>query len=133
MGPISFSAQYQQCPIPLGGNIVKRRWLTTYRNLDLSRQPHDRTIMSWDIALSEAETGDYSAGVVLLQRKEIFYVLEVLRGRFPFDTLKNKILDVKQRYGRGELLIEESPISLGLIQSIGEKEHQRHALSTRQG
>jgi phage terminase large subunit-like protein len=33
--------------------------------------------MSWDIALSEAETGDYSACVVLLRRKEVFYILEV--------------------------------------------------------
>jgi phage terminase large subunit-like protein len=41
--------------------------------------------MSWDIALSETESGDYSACVVLLQRGEVFYVLEVVRGRFPFD------------------------------------------------
>ena len=33
---------------------------------------------------------------------------------------KHRILDVKQRYGYGTLLIEESPISLGLIQSIRE-------------
>jgi predicted phage terminase large subunit-like protein len=121
MGPISFSAQYQQCPIPLGGNIIKRKWLTTYRDSDITRQDGDRTIMSWDIALSEQETGNYSAGVVLLRRKEIYFILEVLRGRYPFETLKHKILDVKKRYGRGELLIEESPISLGLIQSIEEK------------
>jgi predicted phage terminase large subunit-like protein len=119
MGPISFSAQYQQCPIPLSGTIVQRKWLTTYR--DVTRQSGDVVIMSWDIALSEAETGDYSVGVVLLNRKEMFFVLEVLRGRFPFETLKQKILDMKQRYGRGTLLIEDSPISLGLIQSIREK------------
>ena len=77
--------------------------------------------MSWDIALSEAETGDYSAGVIMLRRKEIYFILEVVRGRFPFDKLKHKILEVKERYGRGELLIEESPISLGLMQSLREK------------
>jgi phage terminase large subunit-like protein len=31
--------------------------------------------MSWDIALSEMESGDYSACVVLLVRKEVFYIL----------------------------------------------------------
>ena len=46
--------------------------------------------MSWDIALSETETGDYSACVVLLVRKEVFYVLEVVRGRFPFETLETE-------------------------------------------
>jgi len=119
MGPIAFSAQYQQSPIPPGGTIIQRKWLTTYD--DVQTQPGDRIIMSWDIALSETETGDYSACVVLLRRGEIFYILEVVRGRFPFDTLKQKVMDVKQRYASPTLLIEDSPISRGLIQSLREK------------
>src|SRR5262249_31686019 len=71
---------------------------------------------------SEAETGDYSACVVLLRRREVFYILEVVRGRFPFDTLKRKVMEVKQRYGSSStLLIEDSPISRGLIQSLREQ------------
>jgi hypothetical protein len=101
MGPIAFSAQYQQSPIPPGGAIIKRKWLTPYD--EIGRQSGDRIIMSWDIALSEAETGDFSACVVLLQRKEIFYILEVVRGRFPFDTLKRKVIEVKRRYGSSTL------------------------------
>jgi predicted phage terminase large subunit-like protein len=119
MGPIAFSAQYQQSPIPPGGAIIKRKWLTPYD--DIRQQSGDRIIMSWDIALSEAETGDYSACVVLLRRKEVFYILEVVRGRFPFDALKRKVMEVKQRYGSSTLLIEDSPISRGLIQSLREK------------
>jgi len=66
MGPIAFSAQYQQSPLPPGGRIIKRNWLTTYD--EVQSQPGDRIIMSWDIALSETESGDYSACVVLTQR-----------------------------------------------------------------
>jgi predicted phage terminase large subunit-like protein len=119
MGPIAFSAQYQQSPIPPGGAIIKRKWLTTYD--DVSCEDDDRVIMSWDIALSEAETGDYSACVVLLRRNEVYYVLEVVRGRFPFDALKRKVMEVKRRYDSSTLLIEDSPISRGLIQSLREK------------
>jgi predicted phage terminase large subunit-like protein len=119
MGPIAFSAQYQQAPIPPGGTIIKRKWLTTYDYVGI--QPGDRIVISWDIALSEMETGDYSAGVVLLIRNEVFYVLEVVRGRFPFERLKGKIMELKKRYHPSTLLIEESPISLGLIQSLREK------------
>ena len=119
MGPIAFSAQYQQSPIPPGGAIIKRKWLVPYENVD--RQPGDRIVLSWDIALSEAETGDYSACVVVLIRGEVFYILEVVRGRFPFDTLKRKVMEVKRRYGSSTLLIEDSPISRGLIQSLREK------------
>jgi len=116
MGPIAFSAQYQQSPIPPGGRIIKRKWLTPYDEVHC--EPGDRIIMSWDIALSETETGDYSACVVLLRRLEVFYVLEVLRGRFPFDTLMQKVMEVKRRYASGTLLIEDSPISRGLIQNL---------------
>ena len=119
MGPIAFSAQYQQSPIPPGGTIIKRKWLTPYDNIGL--EPDDDIIVSWDIALSEAETGDYSACVVLLVRGEVYYILEVVRGRFPFDTLKRKVMEVKQRYGSSTLLIEDSPISRGLIQSLREQ------------
>src|SRR5262245_32724547 len=119
MGPIAFSAQYQQSPIPPGGTIIKRKWLTPYD--EIRRQSDDRIIMSWDIALSETESGDYSACVVLLRRKEVFFILEVVRGRFPFDRLKRKVMEVKRRYGSATLLIEDSPISRGLIQSLREK------------
>jgi predicted phage terminase large subunit-like protein len=119
MGPIAFSAQYQQTPIPPGGTIIKRKWLTTYE--DIASQQGDRIVMSWDIALSETESGDYSACVVLLVRKEVVYILEVVRGRFPFETLKKKVMELKQRYNPSTLLIESSPISLGLIQSLRER------------
>jgi len=69
------------------------------------------------------ETGDYSAGVVLLIRNEVFFVLEVVRGRFPFERLKREVINLKQRYNYdfSTLLIEESPVSLGLIQSLREQ------------
>jgi predicted phage terminase large subunit-like protein len=119
MGPIAFSAQYQQAPIPPGGTIIKRKWLTTYDYVGI--QPGDRIVISWDIALSEMDSADYAACVVLLIRNEVFFIIEVVRGRFPFETLKRKILDLKKRYHPSTLLIEESAISLGLIQSLREQ------------
>src|SRR5216684_462071 len=106
MGSMSFSAQYQQTPIPIGGTFIKSKWLKSHTNITF--EPTDRIVLSWDIALSEAQTGDYSAGVVLLNRGETFYVLEVVRGRFPFPQLIEKIMEMCRRYPRGALLIEDS-------------------------
>jgi predicted phage terminase large subunit-like protein len=119
MGSMLFSAQYQQAPEPAGGKIIKRKMLKYYS----AAEPRltDRIVMSWDIALSEQEAGDYSACVVLLNRGDSYFVHDVIRGKFPFDRLKEKIIEVKQRYGKASLLIEESPISHGLIQSLREK------------
>ena len=119
MGSLAFSARYQQNPVPVGGTIIKRKWLCCYD--EIGSEPNDRIIISWDIALSETEQGDYSAGVVLLKRRENFYVLDVIHGRFPFDELKRKVIATKLRWPGAALLIEDSPISLGLIQSLREK------------
>jgi phage terminase large subunit-like protein len=45
-------------------------------------------------------------------------VLEVIRGKFPFDRLKEKIIEVKERYGAASLVIEEGGISYGRIQAL---------------
>ena len=126
MGPIAFSAQYQQAPIPPGGTIIKRKWLTTYDYVGI--QPGDRIVISWDIALSEMETGDYSACVVLLIRNEVFFILEVVRGRFPFETLKRKIMDLKKRYHPSTLLIEEVSHQPRPHSKPARAIHQRHDL-----
>jgi predicted phage terminase large subunit-like protein len=119
MGSMLFSAQYRQSPEPPGGKIIKRKMLKYYAAV--VRQARDRIVLSWDIALSEKEAADYSACVVLLNRGDLYYVLEVIRGKFKFDKLKEKIIEVKERHGVASLLIEESGISYGLIQALREK------------
>lgn len=47
--------------------------------------------------------------------------MEVIRGRFPFGKLKQKIIESRQRYPGSQLVIEDSPISKGLIQALKEK------------
>jgi predicted phage terminase large subunit-like protein len=118
MGSMSFSAQYQQTPVPAGGTFIKRKWLKTYSPSDISYQPRDRLVISWDIALSESQTGDSSAGIVLLCRGDTFFVLEVAKGQYPFKLLSENIREMARRYRGASLLIEESPISLGLIQAL---------------
>jgi hypothetical protein len=65
--------------------------------------------------------GSYQTGRIFDDRRS-WDVLktEVVRGRFPFDALKRKVMEVKQRYGSSTLLIEASPISHDLNQSMRE-------------
>ena len=104
-GPVPAGAR------PPGGKIIKRKMLHT----KVERLPMDLIVISWDIALSGGR------GPVRLCRAapgELYYVLEVVRGKFPFDRLKDyKIIAVKERYGRASLVIEEGAISHGLIQA----------------
>ena len=60
-GSLTFSAQYQQAPIPPEGNIVKREWLRYY---DHPPDTFDFKVASWDTASTLSETADYSVGTV---------------------------------------------------------------------
>jgi hypothetical protein len=60
MGSLDFSAQYQQRPIPVGGNLVKWSWFRFYDDPPVPL-PSDRIIVSWDTAMSSNELADYSA------------------------------------------------------------------------
>ena len=60
MGSLDFSAQYQQRPIPVGGNLVKWSWFRFYDDPPVPLSS-DRIIVSWDTAMSSNELADYSA------------------------------------------------------------------------
>ncbi len=50
--------------------------------------------------------------------------LEVIREHLRFDDLRRKVLEVKRRYGAATLLIEDSAISKGIIQSLEESDRR---------
>ena len=49
MTPLVFSAQFQQSPIPLEGNLIKRDWIR-YFSGDLPPKKGDYFVISWDTA-----------------------------------------------------------------------------------
>src|SRR5438876_3393383 len=58
IGSLQFSAQYQQRPVPLEGNLIRREWFRHY-----DRLPQDfagRIVQSWDIAMMMGDANDYS-------------------------------------------------------------------------
>jgi len=54
-----FSAQYQQRPVPLEGNLVKREWFRFY-DQPPQPSPGDLVVQSWDIAIMTGAANDYS-------------------------------------------------------------------------
>jgi predicted phage terminase large subunit-like protein len=120
MGSRDFSAQYQQRPIPLEGNLVKWSWFQFYDEPPMV-QPTDRIIVSWDTAMTSNELADYSAAVVLLVRGESVYVLDVYRARLDYPDLKKKVIEVHQRWRHSlvyTLIIENKGSGMSLIQDL---------------
>jgi predicted phage terminase large subunit-like protein len=132
MGSMDFNAQYQQTPVPEGGNFIKRNWFRTY-NHPPSRAPEDRTIVSWDTALSAKELSSYSVCMVVQVRGESVYVLDVLRGRFEYPELKRKVIEVHRRWRSWTnyyaLLVEDKGSGMSLIQDL--KQEHIHAIAVQ--
>ena len=73
MGSADFAAQYQQQPVPPGGNLIKWVWFRVYDKPPL-QDVGDHTIVSWDTAMSAGELSDYSACVVLHLKGEDAFI-----------------------------------------------------------
>ena len=97
MGSMEFSAQYQQTPVPLGGNLIKWSWFKFY-NSPPNPRPGDRLIVSWDTAMSSNQLADFSVFVVLLVRGETVYVLDVIRAQLEYPDLKRAVFLQHRRW-----------------------------------
>lgn len=132
MGSADFAAQFQQEPIAPGGNLIKWSWFPIYDALPL-RDVGDKTIVSWDTAMSAGELSDYSACVVLQVKGETAYVLDLVRERLDYPDLRRKIIEVHRRWRNNTnsyaLLIEDKGSGMSLIQDL--KREGIHAIPVK--
>ena len=117
MGPATFSAQYQQDPVPVEGLHIKREWLRSYAKPP-ERQPGDQIVQSWDTASKDGVFNDYSVCVTALVRKREIYVLDVYRAKLQFPELKRKVEQLARAWEADVLLIEDAASGQQLIQIL---------------
>ncbi len=114
-GSLVFSAQYQQEPVQLEGNIVRREWLRSYTTAPSS---FDFTLASWDTASTLSDTADYSVGTVWGAKGLDFYLLQVVRGRFEVPDLRQQILATALRYNVNQTVVEGTDIGRAIAQDL---------------
>lgn len=109
----NFSAQYQQNPIPEKGNIIDFKDFSFYNNsINLSSAT---TFQSWDIALKDGENNDYSVCITAKLHNNCLYVEDIARYKLATPDLIMKIIEMKNRYNASQVIIEESSMSMGII------------------
>ncbi|MGA2843292.1 MAG: terminase family protein, partial [Steroidobacteraceae bacterium] len=86
-GSLTFQAQYQQDPVPPGGNIIRREWLRYFTDVNRPGR-FDRTIVSWDTASTLGEANDYSVGTVWGAVGLDYYLLDLVRKRLETPDLR---------------------------------------------
>jgi predicted phage terminase large subunit-like protein len=121
MGSLDFAAQYQQEPVPPGGNLIKWSWFTPYDEPP-NLQRGDQIIVSWDTAMSAGELSNYSACVVLQVRDGAVCILDVVREKLDYPDLRRRVIEIDRRWrsitGNYALLIENKGSGMSLIQDL---------------
>lgn len=116
LGSATFSAQYQQCPIPAGGEIVKWDWFGRH-----DRLPVDRPLVihqSWDTASKPEEHCDYSVCTTWAVDRDQLYLVDVHRARYDFPGLKRAVIAQARLYRAQHLIIEDKGTGMALIQQL---------------
>jgi predicted phage terminase large subunit-like protein len=117
-GPYHFAGQYQQRPSPLGGGIVKLEWFRTYTPQELPSK-FELVFQSWDTANKTSDHNDYSVCTTWRISEKRLFLLDVLRDRLDYPSLRRRVKAHAQRFGETRnILIEDKASGTSLIQDL---------------
>ena len=117
LGTYNFSAQYQQCPVPIGGAIIKTEWLQFYESAELP-SGFSLIVQSWDTANKGGELNDYSVCTTWLADFQNHYLIDVFRRRLDYPALKRAVKEQAQKHQANMVIIEDKASGTQLIQDL---------------
>ena len=116
MSEYNFSAQYQQNPIPLKGNIINFDDFKYFEKLPTG--DNRIVVQSWDCAHKTGENNDFSVCVTGAIINNIIYILDISRYRLEFPDLLDEIKGMQCIAHANEVVIEDADIGSGIIQQL---------------
>jgi predicted phage terminase large subunit-like protein len=117
LGSYVFAAQYQQCPIPRDGLMIKRDWVQYYEKFPI-RTSSSELFQSWDTASKDGPQNDFSVCTTWLYHEQKYYLVDVVRGRFDYPTLEARAISNAQLHKPNTILIEDSGVGTALISKL---------------
>lgn len=123
---LHFSAQYQQRPVPAGGNLVRWDRFARYHMSDLEEvQIGDAIVQSWDIAVTVEEHSDYSVCLTFVYREERLYLWDVYRKKVAYPDLVRRIPALAKQANASTVIVEKAGVSLPLCQELDRQQQNR--------
>jgi predicted phage terminase large subunit-like protein len=112
LGSDIFSAQYQQRPVPPGGAMIKRDWPRRFEYGP--PRSSSQVIQSWDTASKEGGQNDYSVCTSWMVHEKKYYLIDVLRGRFDYPTLRSRAIAHAEAHDPDTILVEDTGVGTAL-------------------
>jgi predicted phage terminase large subunit-like protein len=117
LGSNIFFPQYQQCPMPPEDAMIKPHWISRYEH-PLILDSSYRILQSWDTAQKNEEQNDCSVCTTWAWRDNCWFLIDLLRGRFDYPTLKARAIDSARSHRPERILIEEAGLGGALADEL---------------
>lgn len=116
LGPYSWSALYQQNPVPSEGGTFKREWFRTSPYIPELTQ----VVRYWDLAMSEKTSADYTVGVKMGMGVDgHLYVLDVQRVQKEWGDVTPFLVDIAHQDGPNVMIgLEEAGYMSRAVQDL---------------
>ena len=116
MGTYSFSALYQQRPVPLEGGLFKKSWFAQI----IPVPPHGlRWFRGYDLAISTKTSADYTASArCAIDRQGNIYIADVYRARLEYPDQRKFVIDRMTKERDTEHGIEAAMHAQAFIQDL---------------
>jgi predicted phage terminase large subunit-like protein len=93
----------------LGGAMIKREWLRYYEQHELPERSYRATVIqSWDTAAKDGAQNNWSVCTTWLIVNELYYLLDLAKGRFEYPRLRDAAIALAQRFKPDKVLIEDA-------------------------
>jgi predicted phage terminase large subunit-like protein len=97
--------------------IIKREWVHYYDALPV-RDPSSLIVQSWDCASKGGDSNDWCACTTWLLQDQRYYLLDVLRERLDYPTLRARAIAQARTYRPDKIVVEDADIGRGLVQDL---------------
>lgn len=117
MGPVAFSAQYQQRPVPPEGAVIN---VSRLHLVDEAPQPESCTwvIQSWDTAVADHARADYSVCTTWGYRDGVWYLLDVQRERLNMANLRARLVQHRLKWKAYVVFLERTNATITLLDTM---------------
>lgn len=110
-----YEGQFQQNPVPAGGNIFKSDWWKYYEELP---QDVNRIIVSADTAFADNAKADYSVMMVAAETASGIYIIDLYRKRVDYPDLKRDLIMLAEKHTPNVIIVENKASGQSLIQDL---------------
>lgn len=124
LGEYNFEAQYQQNPVSLDGNMIKKSWIKYFEQTEINNlfiKNNVNYYISIDCASGLGTENDFTAIAVFAVLDNKFYLCKMYRLKIPYPELRAKTEEIINERQTTAILIEDKSNGSSMIQDLREK------------